>query len=235
MGKKIVNKVQEVQRFPCRINSRRNMPRQILIKLTKSETESVMSDSLWPHGLYSPWNSPGQNTGVGSLSLLQGMFPTLGLEPADWRQILYQLSYKGSTRILEWVAYPFPSRSSWLRKVTKIKRKERILKASREKQQVTYKGNPIHLTVDLSTETLQARREWQDILKVQKGENLPLRYTPHGKDLIQNWWRNQKLYKQAKIKRIQYYQTSFTKNFKRTYIVRKYKRRTNVQKQIPNN
>ena len=40
-----------------------------------------MSDSLWPHGLYSPWNSPGQNTGVGSLSLLQGIFPTLGLEP----------------------------------------------------------------------------------------------------------------------------------------------------------
>ena len=119
-----------------------------------------------------------------------------------WRQILYQLSHKGSTRIPGWVAYPFSSRSSWLRKVTKIKCKERILKASREKQQVTYKGNPIHLTVDLSTETLKARREWQDILKVQKGENLPLRYTPHGKDLIQNWWRNKKLYKQAKIKRI---------------------------------
>ena len=41
--------------------------------------------------------------------------------------------------------------------------KERILKAVREKQQVTYKGNPIHLTADLSAETLQARREWQDI------------------------------------------------------------------------
>ena len=36
----------------------------------------VTSDSLWPHGLYSPWNSPGQNTGEGSLSLLQGIFPT---------------------------------------------------------------------------------------------------------------------------------------------------------------
>ena len=57
-----------------------------------------MSDSLWPHGLYSPWNSPGQNTRVGSLSLLQGIFPTQGLNPAllHCRQILYQLSYQGS-------------------------------------------------------------------------------------------------------------------------------------------
>ena len=46
------------------------------------------------------------------------------------------------------------------------------LKAAMEKQQVTYKGNPIHLTADLSAETLQARRQWQDIFKVQKGENL---------------------------------------------------------------
>ena len=43
-----------------------------------SESHSVMSDSLQPHGLYSPWNSPGYNTGVGSLSLLQGIFPTQG-------------------------------------------------------------------------------------------------------------------------------------------------------------
>ena len=53
-----------------------------------------------------------------------------------------------------------------------IKHKERILKAAREKQQVPYKGNPIHLTADLSAETLQARREWQDIFKVLKGKNL---------------------------------------------------------------
>ena len=57
-------------------------------------------------------------------------------------------------------------------KLTKTKHKERILKAAREKQQVTYKGNPICLTADLSTETLQARREGQDIFKVLKGENL---------------------------------------------------------------
>ena len=74
---------------------------------------SVMSDSLQPHRLYSPQNSPGQNTGVGSLSLLQGIFPTQG---SNWslsncRWILYQLSHRGSPRILEWVAYPFSSGS----------------------------------------------------------------------------------------------------------------------------
>ena len=70
---------------------------------------SVVSNSLWPHGLYSLWNSPGQNTGVGSLTLLQGIFPAQGLNPSLLRcsQILYQLSHKGSPRILEWVAYPF--------------------------------------------------------------------------------------------------------------------------------
>ena len=91
MKKEIVDQVQEVQRLPYRINPRRNIPRHILIKLTKA------------------------------------------------------------------------------------KHKERILKAAREKQQVTYKGNPICLTADLSAETLQTRREWQDILKVLKGKNLQLR------------------------------------------------------------
>ena len=81
MGKEIVNQVLEVQRVPYRINPRRNMPRHILIKLSK------------------------------------------------------------------------------------IKYKEKILKAAREKQQITYKGIPIRLTADLSAETLQARRDWQDILK----------------------------------------------------------------------
>ena len=88
MGKEIVNQVQEAQRIPYRINPRRNMPRHILIKLSK------------------------------------------------------------------------------------IKYKEKILKAAREKQQRTHKGIPIRLTADLSAGTLQARREWQDILKVMKGKNL---------------------------------------------------------------
>ena len=88
MEKKIASQVQEAQRVPYRINPRRNMPRHILIKLTKT------------------------------------------------------------------------------------KHKQRILKAAREKQQVTCKGNPTHLTADLSAETLQARREWQNILKVLQRKNL---------------------------------------------------------------
>ena len=88
MEQEIANQIQEVQRAPYRINSRRNMPRYILIKLTKT------------------------------------------------------------------------------------KHKEAILKAAREKQQVTYKGNPIHLIADLSAETLKARSKWQDIFKVLKGKNL---------------------------------------------------------------
>ena len=88
MEKEIINQVQEEQRVPYRINPWRNMPRHILVKLTKT------------------------------------------------------------------------------------KHKERILKTAREKQQVTYKGNPICLTSDLSAETPQARREWQDIFKVLKGKIL---------------------------------------------------------------
>ena len=81
---------------------------------SESESCSVVSDSLRPHGLNSPWNSPGQNTGVGNLSLLQEVFPTQGLNPGlpHCRRILYQLSHQGSLRIVEWVAYPFFSRSS---------------------------------------------------------------------------------------------------------------------------
>ena len=88
IGKEIVNQVQEAERVPYRTNPRRNMPRHILIKLSK------------------------------------------------------------------------------------IKYKEKILKAAREKQKITYKGIPIRLTADLSAETLQARRDWQDIFKVMKGKNL---------------------------------------------------------------
>ena len=87
-----------------------------------SESRSVVSNSLRPHGLYRPWNFPGQNTGVGSLSLLQGIFPTQGLNPGlpHCRQILYQISHQASPRILGWVAYPFSSRSSQPRNRTGV-------------------------------------------------------------------------------------------------------------------
>ena len=98
----------KVVRHPCR-------------SWSESESLSIMSNSLQHQGLYSPWNSPGQNTGVGSLSLLQGIFPTQGPNPSllHSRQILYQLSHKGSPRILEWVAYPFSRGSSQTKNWTK--------------------------------------------------------------------------------------------------------------------
>ena len=69
----------------------------LVAQMVNSESRSVVSDSLWLRGLYSPWNSPGQNTGVGSLSLLQEIFPTQGSNPGlpHCRRILYQLSHKG--------------------------------------------------------------------------------------------------------------------------------------------
>ena len=85
----------------------------------ESESCSVVANSLRLHGL---WNSLGQNTGVGSLSLLQGNFPTQGLNPGlpHYRWILYQLSYKGSPRMLKWVAYLFSSGSSQPRNQTGV-------------------------------------------------------------------------------------------------------------------
>ena len=72
------------------------------------------SHSFRPHGLFCPWNSPGRNTGVGSLSLLQGIFLIQGSNPGlpHFWWILYQLSHQGSPRILEWVAFPFSRGSS---------------------------------------------------------------------------------------------------------------------------
>ena len=97
-----------------RIGKAMRIKKLTLTSLTELRLCSVVSDSLQPHGLYSPWNSPGQNTGVGSLSLLQGIFPTQGLNPGlpHYRKILYQLSHQGSPKILGWVAYPFSRRSS---------------------------------------------------------------------------------------------------------------------------
>ena len=70
---------------------------------------------------YSPQNSPGQNTGVGSLSLLRGLFPTQESNPGlpHWRT-LYQLTHTGSPRIREWAAYSFLSSSSWSRNQTGV-------------------------------------------------------------------------------------------------------------------
>ena len=75
-----------------------------------------MSDPLWPHGLYSPWNSPGLNTGVGSLSLLWGIFPAQELNAG------LQLSHQGRPRMLVWVSHPFSRASSRPRNQTGVAR-----------------------------------------------------------------------------------------------------------------
>ena len=75
----------------------------------QNQSCSVVSDSLRPHGLYNSWNSPGQNTGVGSLFLLQQIFPyresNWGLLHCNW--ILYQLSYQGRTSWKKWFFFSF--------------------------------------------------------------------------------------------------------------------------------
>ena len=108
----------------CDISSPTKDGTQVPCIGSESESRSVMSDSLRPHGLHSPWNSPSQSTGVGSLSLLQGIFLTQELNPRlpHCRRILHQLSHKGSPRILEWVAYPFSGGSSRPRNRTGVSR-----------------------------------------------------------------------------------------------------------------
>ena len=126
--------------------------RQILYQLSYwgspvQFSRSVVSDSLRPHGPSSPWDSPGQSTGVGSLSLLQGIFPTQGSNPGlpHCRQTLYPLSHRGSPKVkaaqscltlcdpedytvhgilqaraLEWAAFPFSGGSSQPRDRTPV-------------------------------------------------------------------------------------------------------------------
>ena len=99
-----------------------------------------MSDSATPWTIYSPWNSIDQSTGVGSLSLLQGIFPTQWSNPGvpHCRWILYQFSHKRSPRVLEWVAYPFSSRSSWPRNRTGIS-----CIAGKILYQLSHQGSPL--------------------------------------------------------------------------------------------
>ena len=132
----IVNQVQEAQRVPNRINPRRNMPRHILIKLTKT------------------------------------------------------------------------------------KHRERILKATRENQEVTYKGNPICLTADISAETLQARRNQHYIFKVMKGKNLQPRFLYSARNSLR-FTEKSKALQTRKGKKTHHHQSSFTTNAKGTSLGRK--------------
>ena len=94
---------------------------------SESESHSVVSDSLQPHGCNPPGSSvhrdsPGKNTWTGCHALLQGIFPTQGLNSGvpHFRLILYHLSHERSPRILQWVAYPFSRGTFWPRNRTRV-------------------------------------------------------------------------------------------------------------------
>ena len=94
----------------------------VIYALKWSEVKVAQSCPTLCDPMDSPWNSPSLNTGVGSLSFLWGIFPTQGSNPGllHRRRILYQLSHKGSPRILEWVAFPFSRGSSQPRNQTGV-------------------------------------------------------------------------------------------------------------------
>ena len=115
-------------------------------RLVESRSHSVVSNSCNPiEILSSPSNSPGQNTGVGSLSLLQGIFPTQGLNQdlPHYSRILYQLSHKGSPRILEWV----PSLLQQISLTQKLN--WGLLHCRWILYQLSYQGSPIGLLMSI--------------------------------------------------------------------------------------
>ena len=120
-----------------------------------------------------------------------------------------------------------------LTKLTKIKCKERIFKVAREKSQVTYKGHPICLKHDLSTESPQARRKWQDIFKILKGKNLQPRllYLPRISFKIDG--KSKSFSGKQKLRELSTTKPAFTTNVKGTYVIRKYNRRKKTYKINP--
>ena len=123
-----------------------------------------LCSTLRPHGLYNPWNSPGQNTGVGNLSLLQGIFPTQVLNPGlpHCRRILYELSHEGIPRILEWVAYPFSSGSSPPRN-----RRGVLLHCRQILHQLSHEGSPVQKCFCIGWEIYQITWKRYSNLHVQ--------------------------------------------------------------------
>ena len=108
-------------------------------------------------------------------------------------------------------------------KLTKIKHKDKIIKTTREKWQIIYKVSAIRLSADFSTKNLQARKECHNIFKVVKWKSLQPRILYPAR--LQIWWRNQRLSRQTKVKRIQHCQISVIANTKGTSVGRKHKAR----------
>ena len=99
-------------------------------------------------------------------------------------------------------------------KMLKVEDKERILKAVREKQSVTYKRVPIRQSADFSKETLQARRDWQEVFKVIKKQGPTTKITLSSKAIAQNQRTNKKLHRQEKAKGVYHQQPSITRNIR---------------------
>jgi len=116
-----------------------------------SESRSVVSNSLRPYGLYIPWNSPGQNTRVGSHSLLPGIFPTQGSDPGlqHCRQILYQLSHKRS-----------PTRKNWCFWNVVLQKTLASPLDSKEIKPVNLKGNQARLLIGRADAEAEAPILW---------------------------------------------------------------------------
>ena len=134
----------------------------------------------------------------------------------------------------QWVPYKINPRRNTPRhiiiKLTKIKDKEKILKAAREKKQLTYKGIPIRLSADFSAETLQARREWHDILNVMKGKKPPTKITLPSKARSHSWRRTQQRPRKPKAERTQQHRSAITTNTHGTPLGRKEKISNRQQK-----
>ena len=113
-------------------------------------------------------------------------------------------------------------------KLINIIDKEKVLKATKEEYQIIHRGTAIRLSADFSAETLQTRREWQDIFKVIKGENLQPRLLYPAR--ISFRLDQEKLYRQAKAKRIRHHQVSLTTNGRGVCLGKKHKRRKRLTK-----
>ena len=109
-------------------------------------------------------------------------------------------------------------------KLAKIKHKEQLLKAAREKQQITHKGIPIRITADISIETLQARREWQDILRVMKKNNLQPRLLYPARISFRYEGELKSFTDKQKAERIQHHQTSSSTNAEGSSLERKHRK-----------
>ena len=108
-------------------------------------------------------------------------------------------------------------------KLMKIKHKKQILKAAREKQQITHKGIPIRITAHLSTETFQSRKEWQDILKVMTKKNLQPRLL-YPERISFKYEGENKSFTDKQKQRIQHHQTSSSTNAKGFSLDRKHRK-----------